>query len=96
MKTILFNAAFLLVLALLAAQGALSCFWPKKWKSLQERLPRGYNPDSLGGRMLERYRTRDATLGERHFRGGPAGICDYGRRVARASVVHRLIRENPR
>lgn len=65
MKTILFNAAFLLVLALLAAQGALSCFWPKKWKSLQERLPRGYNPDSPGGRMLERYRSRDATLGER-------------------------------
>jgi hypothetical protein len=73
MKTssnLLFNASFVLVLALIAAQGALMCFWPKRWKSLQSRFPRGYHPDSLGGRMLERYRARDATLGDRF--GGAA------------------------
>jgi hypothetical protein len=65
MKTILFNASSIFVLTLFAVQGALACFWPKQWKSLQRRFPRGYNPDSPGGRMLERYRTRESTLGER-------------------------------
>jgi len=68
MKTgshLLFDAAFVLLLTVFAAQGALSCFWPKRWKSLQARFPRGYNPDSLGGRWLERYRNRDATLADR-------------------------------
>ena len=41
-----FNATFVLVLALFAAQGALICFWPKTWKSLQSRFPRGYDPNS--------------------------------------------------
>jgi hypothetical protein len=73
MKTssnLLFNALFVVVLALIAAQGALICFWPKRWKSLQSRFPRGYHPDSPGGRMLERNRVREATLGDRF--GGAA------------------------
>ena len=47
-SSLLFDATFVLVLALFAAQGA-----------------RGYDPDSPGGRMLERYRTRVATVGDR-------------------------------
>ena len=68
MKTsshVLFNAAFVLVLVFIAVQGALICFWPERWKAVRARFPRGYNPDSPGGRMMERYRTRDATLADR-------------------------------
>jgi hypothetical protein len=68
MKTssnLLFNAIFVLGLSLVAAKGALICFWPERWKAVRARFPRGYNPESPGGRMMERYRTREATLADR-------------------------------
>ncbi|SPF45333.1 exported hypothetical protein [Candidatus Sulfotelmatobacter kueseliae] len=68
MKTgskILFDTLFMLALVLLAAQGALICFLPERWKAVRARFPRGYNPDSPGGRMMERYRTRKATFADR-------------------------------
>jgi len=64
-SNIWFNAIFVLALLLVAAQGALTCFWPERWKALKARFPRGYNPDSPGGRMMQRYRTREATLADR-------------------------------
>jgi hypothetical protein len=64
-SNVLFNAVFVLALLLIAAYGGLACFWPRQWKAVSARLPRGYHPDSPGGRMMERYRTREATLGDR-------------------------------
>ena len=68
MKTssrVLFDVVVVVMLLLFAAQGALTCFWPERWKALTGRFPRGYSPESPGGRMLERYRTRQATLADR-------------------------------
>jgi len=62
---IFFNVVFVLALLLIAAQGALICFWPGRWKALRARFPRGYNPESPGGRMMERYRTQEATFADR-------------------------------
>ena len=60
-----FNAIFVIALLLVAGQGALICFWPERWKAIRARFPHGYSPDSPGGRMMERYRTRKATLADR-------------------------------
>lgn len=68
MKTgsnILFDAVFVLALLLVAAQGALICFWPEGWKAVRARFPLGYNPDSPGGRVMEHQRTRKATFADR-------------------------------
>lgn len=61
----LFDVLVTVMLLIFGAQGALTCFWPERWQALTERFPRGYNPDSPLGRMLERYRTRKATLADR-------------------------------
>jgi hypothetical protein len=64
-KSFIVVTVFLLLLLTFAVQGALMCFWPGRWKAIQARLPRGYNPDSPGGKILERYRTRKATFADR-------------------------------
>jgi hypothetical protein len=61
----LFSAIFVLALLLIAAQGGLACFWQQRWRAVRARLPRACNPDSPGGRMMERYRIREATLVDR-------------------------------
>ena len=64
-KSVVVAAVILLALLAFGAQGALMCFWPERWKAIQGKFPRGYDPDSPGGHMIERYRTRRATIADR-------------------------------
>jgi hypothetical protein len=48
------NVAFVVVALIFAASGALQCFWPEKLKMIKARLPRGYDPESPGGRLVLR------------------------------------------
>jgi hypothetical protein len=64
-SSVLFDAVFMLALLLVAAQGSLICFLPEQWKALREKFPRGYNSESPGGRMMERYRARHPRLADR-------------------------------
>jgi hypothetical protein len=53
--SVLFDLAFNVALTLVGAWGALQCFWPAKFKSLRDRLGRGYNPATPLGQMMERF-----------------------------------------
>ena len=52
------NLTFVAVALVVAASGALQCFWPEKLKEIQSSLPRGYDPESPLGRLLLRFQNR--------------------------------------
>ena len=53
--SVLFDAGFNVAFIFIGAWGTLQCFWPAKYKSLRDRIPRGYNTASPFGRMIERF-----------------------------------------
>ena len=60
-RTIL-NVLFVALALVFAALGALQCFWPEKHRALRDKLPRGYNPDSPLGRMMDRARGKESGI----------------------------------
>jgi hypothetical protein len=62
MSRFLLNLAFVAVALVVAASGALQCFWPEKLKEIQSSLPRGHDPESPLGRLLQRFQNRKLGL----------------------------------
>ena len=53
MSHVLLNVAFVSAALVVAAAGALQCFWPEKLKEIQSRFPLSHNPESPGGRLFK-------------------------------------------
>jgi hypothetical protein len=59
---IVFNICFAAAAVVIGACGALQSFWPAKLRSLRDKFPRGYNPDSPLGGMMDRARASEPSL----------------------------------